>query len=140
MKANDARIGNYVSYKGKVYQLYSISEDYPFLDTDEFGVGVVMWHDLRPVRMTLGAIKDILTANDIKYRVYKDKLTFRFAGNTYQIKYKTDIKYVKLCEQNVQIIQKRGHYFGLLLAYVHEFQNYYHAITKQDLIIKTDLL
>jgi hypothetical protein len=137
MKANDARIGNYVRYEGNIRTIEGIlSKELATLNNGE----VAIFDDLRPVRMNFGAIKEILTANDIKYRVYKDKLTFRFAGNTYQIKYKTDIKYVKLCEQNVQIIQKKGHYFGLLLAYVHEFQNYYHAITKQDIIIKTDLL
>ena len=63
-----------------------------------------------------------------------------FSGNSYKVKFKTDLKYVKLCEQNVQIVQQKGHYFGLLLEYVHEFQNYYHAITGQELTINKDLL
>ena len=135
MKANDVRLKNLVKYQGEVYQIAAITEEYPYLNTTEFGDGVVEWSNLQPIRLTLGLIKEILTDNDIKYRVYKDRLTFLFCGNTYAVKFKTDLKYVKLCEQYVQLIQKKGHYFGLILIYVHEFQNYYHAITGQELII-----
>ena len=43
---NEVRLGNLVRYEGKEYRLAGITKDYPYLDTIEFGAGVVEWKDL----------------------------------------------------------------------------------------------
>lgn len=49
---NEVRLGNWVQYDGKHFQLAAISEEYPFLNTVEFGHGVVEWKDLQPIPLT----------------------------------------------------------------------------------------
>jgi hypothetical protein len=57
MNYKDVRIGNLVKYKGKIYRIAGISDTYPFLDTIEFGAGVVEWKDLEGVAMTFDVVK-----------------------------------------------------------------------------------
>lgn len=57
MNYKDVRIGNLVRYKGKIYRIAGISDTYPFLDTIEFGAGVVEWHELEGVELTFDVVK-----------------------------------------------------------------------------------
>jgi hypothetical protein len=52
MKANELRIGNKVKYDGRVFKIHSLSEEYPTLNTIEFGIGVVDWNSLEPIQLT----------------------------------------------------------------------------------------
>ena len=50
MNKHKFKKGDLVEYKGKIYRLFNVTEDYPFLDTIEFGFGVVEWRDIKPVK------------------------------------------------------------------------------------------
>jgi hypothetical protein len=52
MKATELRIRNYVSYDNRIFQIDSISDLYPTLNTIEFGIGVVDWNNIQPIRLT----------------------------------------------------------------------------------------
>ena len=52
MKANELRIGNYVIYDNEVYQIDTIADVFPTLNTDKFGIGVVDWNNIKPVPLT----------------------------------------------------------------------------------------
>jgi hypothetical protein len=49
MNKHKLKKGDSVEYKGKIYRLFNVTDDYPFLDTIEFGFGVVEWKDIKPV-------------------------------------------------------------------------------------------
>lgn len=54
MKLNhkEFRIGNLVEYDGRVFEIDSVSEVLPTLNTIEFGIGVVDWNNLKPIPLT----------------------------------------------------------------------------------------
>ena len=44
--------GNWVTYEGKPYQICSIQEIFPILDTTEFGIGVIDWNNISPIPLS----------------------------------------------------------------------------------------
>ena len=52
IQPNEVRIGNLVEYQGRVFEIATISEEFPTLNTDEFGIGVVDWNNINPVEIT----------------------------------------------------------------------------------------
>lgn len=63
MNYKEFRCGNYVEHDGRVFQIDSIAEVFPTLNTDEFGIGVVDWNNISPIPLTeewlinFGAVK-----------------------------------------------------------------------------------
>jgi len=49
MKANELRIGNLVSYDGRIFEIDTIAKEFPTLNTIEFGIGVVDWENIEPI-------------------------------------------------------------------------------------------
>jgi len=47
--ANELRMGNWVMYDNRIFKIHCISETYPFLNTEEFGVGVVGFKNIEPI-------------------------------------------------------------------------------------------
>lgn len=54
MQAKDFRIGNLVKHDNRVFAIDSIANEFPTLDTIEFGVGVVDWNNIEPIQLTVG--------------------------------------------------------------------------------------
>ena len=111
MKATDFRIGNWVNYNGKQYQIYGISNEYPFLDTIAFGAGVVEWKDIEPIKLTeevLARCKGVEIAKQKQYRldtrlfVVRENKIFDYGSNTQ-------------------------------LDYLHELQNLIYSLSKTEL-------
>lgn len=50
--ANELRIGNWVMYDNRLFQIEAISRSFPCLNTDEFGIGVVDWGNINPIPLT----------------------------------------------------------------------------------------
>ena len=50
--ANELRIGNWVMYDNRLFQIEAISRSLPCLNTDEFGIGVVDWNNINPIPLT----------------------------------------------------------------------------------------
>ena len=49
ISAKELRIGNWVRYGNRIFKIHCISETYPFLNTEEFGVGVVGFKNIEPI-------------------------------------------------------------------------------------------
>ena len=52
IQAKDLRIGNWVMYDNKIFEVDTISMEFPTLNTIEFGIGVVKWDKLNPIPLT----------------------------------------------------------------------------------------
>lgn len=50
--AQELRIGNWVKYDNRLFQIESIARSFPCLNTDEFGIGVVDWNNINPIPLT----------------------------------------------------------------------------------------
>ena len=49
---HELRINNYVLYDNRPFQIASISDEFPTLNTIEFGIGVVDWNNISPIPLT----------------------------------------------------------------------------------------
>lgn len=121
MKANDVRLKNLVKYQGEVYQIAAITEEYPYLNTTEFGDGVVEWSNLQGVEIT-------------EEWLLKFGFTKSFAVTNFAIQIEAGV--MDLMPSNII-----GYYVYIednwicTIEYVHELQNLYFIITGQELII-----
>ena len=52
MNPNNFMLNNYIEYDGRVFQIDSISKEFPTLNTSEFGIGVVDWSNIKPIAIT----------------------------------------------------------------------------------------
>ena len=124
----ELRIGNLVSYDGRVFEIDTIAKEFPTLNTIEFGIGVVDWMNINPIPLTeewlikFGFEKDDVFDEFFTYLpihdLCMDKLSFRVDEGfiCYEsIKYRTLLKHIQ---------------------YVHSLQNLYFALTNQELEIK----
>jgi len=59
MNLKNFRVGNLVKYKDQVFRIHSITDDFPILDTDKFGIGVVGWNDIEHIKLTKDFSKNI---------------------------------------------------------------------------------
>lgn len=73
IKAGDIMLNNWVEYDGKYYQISALSEEYPFLNTDAFGVGVVTYRNIKGIPLT----EDILVNAGFE-ELYKSKYIRKF--------------------------------------------------------------
>jgi hypothetical protein len=122
MKNNykDFRCGNFVEYDGFVFQIDTISASYPTLNTIKYGIGVVDWSNIKSIPITeewllkMGFVKDI----QLGYRF--DKIHNDFIVITYDL------------DDNCIRISDTWE-FGKRI-YVHEIQNLFYALTKEEII------
>ena len=144
MKLNhkEFRIGNLVEYDGRVFEIDSVSEVLPTLNTIEFGIGVVDWNNLKPIPLNedwlvrLGGEKlpyhNIL--NSIFFKVGRNRIVS--VGNV-----GTPNEMIWLCQVNATndkiiddlICLRNYDYDGY--TPVHTFQNLIHALTGTELTI-----
>ena len=52
----DLRIGNSVMYDNRIFQIAAITDEFPLLNTPEFGIGVVDWNNIHPIPITEEAL------------------------------------------------------------------------------------
>lgn len=52
IQENDVRRNNWVLFDDKYFKIDTISEEFPTLDTTEFGIGVVNWNNIHPIPLT----------------------------------------------------------------------------------------
>jgi hypothetical protein len=48
----ELRIGNSVMYDNRIFQIAAITDEFPLLNTAEFGIGVVDWNNISPIPIT----------------------------------------------------------------------------------------
>jgi hypothetical protein len=128
MKAQDYRIGNLVQidYDDRVFEIHTISDTYPTLNTPEFGIGVVEWYNIKPIKITEYWLLNFgfelnEDEGDVKY----------YEKNTIGIKMDDCLDfycYIKSYKSNSCFFVKQ-------LEFVHELQNLFYALTKEELKI-----
>src|SRR5690606_3233401 len=52
MKAQELRIGNWVEYDERYFQIDTIAFEFPTLNTIEFGIGVVDYNNIKPIPLS----------------------------------------------------------------------------------------
>ena len=131
MKATELRIGNLVSFGGRMATVYQINRSEVSImykgyikEIDEVRRSTVSINDIEPVRIT----EEIL----LKYGFYKDGGSIRF--------YIKHVMNSSICTFRV-LLSNAGLYFtsnvewGVNMTGVHQLQNLYFAITGQELIV-----
>lgn len=71
IKANELRLGNWVKYDNRYFQIHSIADVFPTLNTDEFGIGVVDYNNISPVELTPEILEAAGFDNGIKVNVFE---------------------------------------------------------------------
>ena len=120
MKANDVRLKNLVKYQGKVYQIAAITEEYPYLNTTEFGDGVVEWSDLQGVSLT-------------QEMLLNSGFTKSFIVTNFAIQIEAGVLDLMPDENKYNVYVDDN--WICTIEYVHELQNLYFMIAGQELII-----
>jgi hypothetical protein len=126
MKANELRIGNLVTYENKTHKIFGISEQYPFLDTIEYGAFVVEWYDLKPIPLT----EDWLLKAGFEV-VYDSEFTKRLdfiKDNRFDF-------FINKQNETLSGIRFKGNTFFNEAKHVHQLQNIYFALTGEELAI-----
>ena len=52
INSNEVRRGSLVQYDNRIFEIDTISEEYPTLNTEEFGIGVVDWNNIEGIPLT----------------------------------------------------------------------------------------
>lgn len=120
LEVKEFRIGNIIKYDNRVFSIHTIAEEYPTLDTSEFGIGVVDWNNLDPIELTEEWL-----------------LKFGFLSNPYDDVYELGSFHVHCdkttgvlrlwCEINDRVVD---------LKTVHHLQNFHFSIYEEELTIK----
>ncbi|GAF83809.1 unnamed protein product, partial [marine sediment metagenome] len=105
---DELKRGNYVLANGKVEKITCVSEEYPFLDTIEYGVGAIDWKDIEPIYFEFHHIYNV------QFRIpHSVSLVSceRFGGGSYFFwSWDTELRHP--------------------ITYVHELQNWYFLLSK----------
>ena len=124
IKANELRIGNWVMYDNRLFQIEAISRSLPCLNTDEFGIGVVDWNNINPIPLT----PEILEKCGLKNGNSELDRNVFYSTNKH------------LAQFSVNISGSFGIYVGVFIAlrsvhleYLHQLQNLYFALTNTEL-------
>lgn len=122
--ANELRIGNWVMYDNRLFQIEAISRSLPCLNTDEFGIGVVDWNNINPIPLT----PEILEKCGLKNGNSELDRNVFYSTNKH------------LAQFSVNISGSFGIYVGVFIAlrsvhleYLHQLQNLYFALTNTEL-------
>lgn len=118
MNAKDFRIGNLVEYDNRIFEIDTIAEEFPTLNTDEFGIGVVSWANIKPIPLT----EDWLL-----------KFGFKKINHIY------GYYFWSLSKGKIDIYEKKTTFRGysvLHIEHVHQLQNLYYALTGEELNLK----
>lgn len=128
INSSELRLNNWVMFEGRYFQIECLAKDMPFLNTDEFGVGVVTYKNIEPIPLSpdkllkLGFLKEILEGDECYYSLKlsnnKDEDLSLLSGDKNGI-----------CE--VFLFP----YDTIRFQYIHQIQNVVHLLKNKELII-----
>ena len=146
IQPKEVRIGNFVEYDGRVFELYTISEELPCLNTIEFGIGVVDWNNLKPIPLTAEWLErfGFEKAKNNRYSMpYLRKLEDNYRNKILLIPFnEINPEYDKGTYSVVVSNKSEGVEFSVCISsvtYVHELQNTFYALTGTELT-RTELV
>ena len=139
MKANALRLGNLVEYDNRIFKIFGITEELPFLNTDEFGVGVVDYNNIKPIPLTEEWL--------LKFGLYKFKPALNYTTRKWYIKTRAGVLTTRLpyliqdkrtCKNSNEYevrINPSGSAAARLciIQYIHQLQNLYFTLTGEEL-------
>jgi hypothetical protein len=121
MKANNFRLGNLVMYDGRVFEIDTIANVFPTLNTIEFGIGVVDWNNIEPIQLTeewllkFGFVKRGLYYHFPNHDIFK--LQQHKLNNAFWLRHSSE---------SLDCVR---------INYVYQLQNLYFALTGEELTI-----
>lgn len=122
--ANDLRIGNWVMYDNRYFQIDSIATVFPTLNTTEFGIGVVDWNNISGIPLTEKILLDCgFDTNGIHiFKEFNPRMVLYFNNGNHAE--------MDLIQDGKSISFKYSH-----IKYLHELQNLFYSLTKTELTI-----
>lgn len=124
IKSQDLMINNWVEYDDKLYKIAALSEEYPFLNTDAFGVGVVTYKNIRGIPLT----EDILLKCGFEKReITEDGIIYGLLNTTIIYGKTTDGDYAFFLNRYCNDVH---------LESLHQLQNLFKLLTGNDLKIE----
>lgn len=121
IKAGDIMLNNWVEYDGKYYQVSALSEEYPFLNTDAFGVGVVTYRNIKGIPLT----EDILLKAGFKVSMNKTCYGMITESGKTRLSIFHDGLFKVSCED-----------LEIKVKHLHQLQNLFKSLTGNDLKIE----
>lgn len=136
LQAKDFRIGNFVEYDNRVFEIDSISNDFPTLNSIEFGVGVVDWNNLQPIPLTENWLLDF--GFEVKNFDYTTPISECKVVTLTLIPHDEQHSSLTVC-----VTQKDEDFFEVNenvilsdISFVHQLQNLFFALSGEELQIK----
>lgn len=133
MHPHEVRRGNIVEYDGATYKIDMIAEEFPCLDTIDFGVGVVDWNNINPVPLT----EDWLRKLGFDDKEYKDGFIGIDVRHTDFVLTKPNIKCESMTSKYYTFHCSYGGWPRFKsFKYLHDLQNFFYALYQEDLTEK----
>jgi hypothetical protein len=120
LNERNTMVGNLVRYEGKIYEIDTIAAEFPTLNTDEFGIGVVDWNNIEPIPLT----PEILAQLGFK------KLPVSWGCDKFHLTEWDEFPLNWCVSMNVN-----NAILVLRLVHVHQLQNLYWCLTGQELTL-----
>lgn len=127
MDARELRVGNIIQCNSKIEEIHCPHPEQPFLNTTEYGVGVLSWKDLEPIELDeywllkLGFEKVYESDFREKWEYPKD----------YRFGYSKNVQAKNIPEGATFKCSTYEH-----IKYVHQLQNLYFILSTQELTAK----
>ena len=131
--ANELRIGNWVMYDNRLFQIEAISRSLPCLNTDEFGIGVVDWNNINPIPLTPEILEKCGLKNVENPKQYGWYIS---VGNRELCWCHAD--YISLEFKVGQLDDFCDTIKDIDCKHLHQLQNLYFALTGEELIYKNE--
>ena len=125
IKPEDLRIGNWVKFDNRWFQIDSIAEPFPTLKTIEFGISVVDYNNIFGIPLT----EKILLDCGCKKRP-EGFIGFKIFAGTYLEINISKKRTIIFLEDGSKCVDLKHN------GFLHEFQNTIYSLTKTNLIIK----
>ena len=122
IKPSDLRLGNWVMYDNRYFQISMIADVFPELNTTEFGIGVVDYNNISAIPLS----EEVLLKCGFEKGDFS-KTYVRYSIGNFNIIHDTD-KGIFICD---------GIKYTLVcVEYLHQLQNLYYALTGEELEVK----
>jgi len=111
-------------YDNRIFQISAITDEFPLLNTPEFGIGVVDWNNINPIPITEEALVKMGFEKD-NYGGFKHKNLFSsfIKRPDYTFKSENVFYFLKVGDDKDEPEIK----------YVHQLQNLYYTLTQTEL-------
>ncbi len=123
IKPSDLRLGNWVMYDNRYFQISMIADVFPELNTTEFGIGVVDYNNISAIPLS----EEVLLRSGF-HKCEKHENFYQIILNDW-----TKI-YVAFHEKQYAVeLSISKHSFCPKVNYLHQLQNLYYTLTGEEM-------